>query len=391
MQDLPSLLSVTHSISNDTLSNGYHDPSFSLHSSEHEPLLSLPLPQAYLTNKQPALTVNTSPGAPKDVSAVDKSLERADEELISPFSWHSDSIQSSQWSPELAYHPVAPERPDNTTVQDGLDAALGIRAMVDAQYAPLYQERPNSMPNTQMLYGGATFVSPGQATDFSELSYEAGKATSDPGNQGGLPDSIFAEGGVEFNWAGATGIPPASSLEVQQYVSASSVDSQEWLGQLEGSDIVGYESECFMTDTIHPKEYGSQASADEVPQSLPLQAVPLSASPTLEGLLTECQEAQTNGHGDSIANTAAIQPTQDYPHHSDTPLNRSFMPAPASASKAEPISLQALARYQHASPVGGRIAKRRKPFRDPQKRVATGETRRRGACARCWKQRIRVS
>ena len=262
--------------------------------------------------------------------------------------------------------------------------------MVDAQYAPLYQERLNSMPNIA-LYSGVTFVSPEYATDFSESSYEAGNTPSDLGNLGGSLDSILAENAVNFNWAGATGTPPASWLGVRQSFDASSVDGQEWLGQLEGPATVGYESGCSTTEIYHPEKCHSQAFADAVPQPLLLEAIPLSAERALEGLPTQCQEAQTDGHGTPIANAAAFRRRQDYPRNSDPALNRSVMPAPASASRAEPISLQARARYQHAPPVSGRVAKRRKPFRDPQKRAATGEIRRRGACARCWFQRIRVS
>ena len=375
MQDLPSLLSVTHSTSND---------------SEHGPLLPLPRAQAYPTNIQPALTVNTSPAAPRNVSAVDNGLERADEELLSPFSWHSDSVQSSQWSPEPAYHPITPERTNNTTVWDGLGAALRTQTMIDTQYAPLYQERLNSMPNTS-LYSGATFVSTGQVTDFSESSYEARNTASDLGNPGGSLDSILAEGGVNFSWAGATGIPPASSLGVRQNFDALSVDGQEWLGQLEGPAIMGYESGCSMRETYHPEEYRSQAFADEVPQPFPLQAVPLSAGRALEGLPTQCQEAQTKGQGNSIANTTAIHPTQDYIRNSDKALSRSVMPAPTNTSMTYPDALQTRPRYQHALPVSNRIAKRRRPFQDQQERVKTGETRRSGACARCRMQRVRVS
>ncbi len=390
MQDLPFILSATHSVSNHTFTDEFHDSSFSLNSGEHEPLLSLPLPQAHPTYFQPALTVNTSPGATGIISAVDNSLERADEGQISPFSWHSDSVQSSQWSPELAYHPVASERPNATTVQDWLGADLGVQAMIDVQNAPPYQGRLNGMPNTQVLYGGATFVWPGQATDSSESSYEAGNTASDQGHPGGSLDSMLAEDGAKFNWVGAMEIPPATSLGVRQHVNASAVDGQEWLGQLEGPASVGYGSERFMTEIYHREEYSLQAFADEVLQPLPLQPVPLSAERILEGLPAQCQETRTTGHGAPIANAAAIQPTQDSPRKSDTALNHSVMPAPANASTTDSISLQARARYQHAPPVSDHIAKRRKPFQGPQ-RVATGETRRFGACARCRMQRVRVS
>ena len=375
MQDLPSLLSATHSISND---------------SEHGSLLPLPLAQAYSTNIQPALTVNTSPAAPRNVSAVDNGLERADEELLSPFSWHSDSIQSSQWSPEPAYHPITPERTNNTTLWNGLGAALGTQTMVDTQYAPLYQEHLNSKPNTS-LYGEVIFLSTGEVTDFSESSYETGHTASDLGNPGGSLNSLLAEGGVRFNWAGATGIPPASSLGLRQNFDALSVDGQELLDQLEGPAIVGYESGCSMTETYHPEEYRSQAFDDDFPQPLPSQAVPLSAERALEGLPNQCQEAQTIGHGNSIANTTAIHPTQDYSRNSDKALSRSVMPAPSNILTTYPDALQTRPRHQHALPVSNRIAKRRRPFQDQQERAKTGKTRRSGACARCRMQRIRVS
>ena len=390
MQDLPSILSATHSVSNDTFTNEFHDSSSSLNSSEHGPLLSLPLPQAYPTNFQPALTVNTSSGATEIISTVDNSLELADEGLISPLSWHSDSVQSSQWSPELAYHPVASERPNATTVQDWLGADLGVQAMIDAQHAPPYQGRLNGMPNTQVLYGGGTFVWPGHATDSSESSCEAGNTASDQGYSGGSLGFMLAEDGAKYNWVGAVEIPPATSLGVRQNVNTSAVDSQEWLGQLEGPASVGYGSGCFMTEKYHPEEYHSQAFANEVLQPLPLQPVPLSAERIIEGLPAQCQEAQTTGHVAPIANAAAIQPTQDSPRNSDTALNRSVMPAPANASTTDPISLQARARYQHAPPRSDHIAKRRKPFQGPQ-RMETGETRRLRACVRCREQRIRVS
>ena len=374
MQDLPSLLPVTHSISND---------------SEHETLLPLPFPQAYPTNVQPALTVNTS-AASGNVNAVDNGLERPDEELISPFSWHSDPVQNSQWSPEPAYHRVAPERITNTTVWDDLGAALGAQGVVDAHYAPPYQQCLDTVPNAS-LYGGATLVTPVHTTDFSESSHGAGNTTPELGNPGGSLDSTLVGGWAKFNWAGATEIPQASSLGVSQNFNASSVDGKEWLDQLDGPAIVGYESGCSTMETYHIENYGSEAFADGIPQTFPSQVIPLSAERALEGLATQCQEAQTNGHRTAIANAPATQRTQDYPPNSDTALNRSAMPAPANSSRVEPISLQGPARYQHEPPVTGRIVKRRKPFRDPQKRAETGETRKRGACARCRFQRVRVS
>lgn len=192
MQDL-------HSISNDTLTNGFHDPSFSLDSSKYGPLISSP---AYPTINQPALTIETSHGGHRNVSAADKGLKPTDKELISPFSWHCDSVQSSQWSPEFAYHAVAAERSNKTAVQDSLSAAFGTGSPVDAQYAPLYEEHLNDMSSSPVVYGGATFVSPGHVTDFSESSYEAGDAVSDSRNPGGSLGSILAEGGVNFNWTG---------------------------------------------------------------------------------------------------------------------------------------------------------------------------------------------
>ena len=374
VQDLPSLLPVTHSVSND---------------SEHETLLPLPFPQAYHTNVQPALTVNTS-AASGNVNAVDNGLELADEELISPFSWHSDPVQNSQWSPEPAYHRVALERTTNTTVWDDLGAALGARGMVDAHYAPPYQECFDSMPNAS-LYGGATLVSPVHTTDFSESSHEEGNTTPELGNPGGSLDPTLAEGWAEFNWAGTTGIPQALSLGVPQKFNASSVDGKGWLDQLDGPAIVCYESGSSVTETYHTEEYGPQAFASEVPQTVPSQAISVSAERAFEGLPTQCQEAQKNGRGTTVANDLANQRTEDYPRYSDTALHGSAMPAPANSSRAEPISLQAPARYQHEAPVTGRIAKRRKPFRDPQKRAETGQTRKRGACARCRFQRVRVS
>ena len=391
VQDLPSILSATHNVSNDTLSNGVHDSSFSLDSSEYGPLLSLPLPQAYPTHFQPALTLNTSLGATKNISAINDSLERANEELSSPFSWHSGSIQSSQWSPELAYHSVAPERPNDTTAQDGLGVDLGVRATIDAQHAPLFQGGLSGMPNTQVLYGGAPFVWPAHATDFSESSYEAVNTASDQGHPAGSLDSVLAEDGANFNWVGAMETPPAASLAVQQNVNAASVNGHEWLGQFEGLASVCYGSGCSMTEIYHPEEYGSQAFADEVLQTLPLQPVPLSAERALEVLPAHCQKAQPTGHRAPIANAVAVQPTQDSPRSPDRVFNRSVMPAPPNAYTKYTDSLHARARYQHALPVSDHIAKRRKPFQDLQKRVETGITRRRGACVRCREQRLRVS
>ena len=391
MQDLPSVLDVTHSISNDILTNEFHDQFFSLDSSKHGPLLSLPLPPTYTTDKQPALTINTSHGGPPNVSAADNGLERTDEELISPFPWHCDSVQSLQWSPEFPCHAVAAERSNNTAVQDGLGAALGTGAPVDAQYAPTYQEHLNGMSSSPVVYGGATFVSPGYVTDFSKSSYEAGDAVSDSGNPGGSIDSILAEGGVEFTWTGTTEIPTPSSIGVRQNVSASSLDGQEWLGHFEGPAIVGYDSLCSMRETYHSEGYRSQDFANEVPQPLSGQAVPLSAKRAFERLSTQCQDTEVNGQGDTMANATAIHPTHDSSRHSDRVLSRNVIPAPTNTSTSHPDALQTHAHYEHAIPVCGRIAKRRKPFQDQQKRVKTGRTRRSGACARCRMQRIRVS
>lgn len=359
-----------------------------MNSNQHKPLLSLPLPPAYPTNNQPALTINTSPRGTRNVSTADKGLERTDEELISPFSWHCDSVQSLQWSPEFA---VALERLNNTAGQDGLGAALDSGVPVDAQYAPLYQESLNGISNTQVVYDGATFVSPGHVTDFSESSYEAGDAVSDSGNISGSLDTILAEGGLKFDWAGTTGIPPPSSIGVQQNASASSFDAQEWLGHLEGPATVGYESVCSVTETYNPEGYHSQGFADELPQSFSFQAVPLSAKRALEGLSTQCQVVEMNGQGNAMANATAIHPIHDSSRHSDMALSRNVIPAPTDISTSYSDALRNHAHYEHALPVRGRIAKRRRPFQDQQKRVKTGKTRRSGACARCRMQRIRVS
>ena len=385
MEELPSVLDVTHNILNDTLNNEFHDPSFSLDSSKCGPPLSLPPPPTYTTNKQPALTINTSHDGPRIVSAADKGLERTDEELISPFSWHCDSVQSLQWSPEFACDALAAERSNDTAVQDGPGVALGTGALVDAQYAPLYQECLNNMSNTQMAYGG------GHVTELPESSYEAGDAVSGSGNSGGSLDSILAEGGVKFNWAGTTGIPTPSSIGVPQNFSASSLHGQEWLGYFEGPAIVDYESVNSTTETYHPEGYRSQNFANEVPQPLSFQAVTQSAKRALEEIPTQYQEAETNAHGNATANATAIHPTHDSPRHSDMPLNRSVIPVPTDTSTSYPSALQTQAHYQHAIPVCNRITKRRKPFQDQQKRIKTGRTRKSGACARCRMQRIRVS
>ena len=247
------------------------------------------------------------------------------------------------------------------------------------------------MSSSPLVYGGATFVSPGHVTDFSESSYEAGDAVSDPGNPGDSIDSILAEGGVEVNWTGTTEIPTPSSIGVRQNVSASSLDGQEWLGHFEGPAIVGYNSACSMTETYHPEEYRLQDFADGVPQPLSGQAVPLSAKRAFEGIPTQCREAEMNGHANTIANAVAIYPTHDSSRHSDTALSRSVIPVPTGTLTSYPDALKTRAHYHHALPVCARIAKRRKPFQDQQKRVKTGRTRRSGACARCRMQRIRVS
>ena len=378
------MLHVNHSISNDTLTNGFHDPSFSLSSDQRGLSLSLPIPPAYPANHQPALTINTSPSDPGNVSAASKNLERTDEELISPFSWHCDSLQSLEWSPELACHAVPPERLNNTAIQDDLGAALGSGATVDAQNTPLYQESLNGMSNTQVVYDGATLASQAHVMDFSELSYEAGDAVSNSANQSGLLDSILAEGGTKFDWAGTTGIPPPSSIGVRQNISAPSFDAQEWLGHLEGPTIADYESICSITETYHPEGYRSQDFPDELPQSFSFQAV-------LEGLPTQYQDAETSGQGNAMANATVIYPTHDSAPQLDTAFSRTDNPAPTDTSTNHPDALQTHAHYERALPVCGRVAKRRKPFQDQQKRVKTGRTRRSGACARCRMQRIRVS
>ena len=382
---------MLHRFSNDTLTDGFHDPSFSLNPNQRGLALSLPHPPAYPTNHQPALTINTSPGGSGNVCAASKDLERRDEELISPSSWHCDSVQSLQWSPELGCHAVAPERLNNSAIQDDPGAAFGSGATVDAQYTPLYLECLNGMSNTQMVYGGASLVPPGHVTDVSEISYEAGDAVSDSGNQSGLLDSFLAEYGPKFNWAGTTGIPTPSSIGVQQNISASSFDAQAWLGHFEGPTIAGYESTSSITETYHPEGYWSQDLADELPQSFSFQAVPPSARPALEGLPTQCQDAEMNGQVNAIANATAIHPTHDFSLQSDTALSRTAIPAPTDTSANFPEALQTHAQYERALPVCGRVAKRRKTFQDQQKRLKTGRTRRSGACARCRMQRIRVS
>lgn len=384
------MLNVTHSISTDTLNNAFHNPSLSLNSDQHGPLVSLPLPPACPTNHQPALTINTYPGSPGNVSAASKDLERTDEELMSSFSWHCDSVPSLQWSPELACHAVAPERLNNPAIQNGLGAALGSGATVDAQYTPLYQEPLNGMSNTQVFYGGATLVSPGHVTDFSEPSYEAGDAVSDSGNQSGLLNSILAEGGPRFNWAGTTGIRPPSSVGVRN-ASASSFDAQEWLGHLGDPTIVDYESVCSMAETYHPEGYRSQGFADELSQSCSFQAIPPSAKVALEGLSTQNQDAEMNGQERLMANATAIHPIHDPSPQSGTALSRTVFPPSTDTSTNYTDALQTHAHDERALPAGGRRAKRRNPFQDEQKRVETGRTRRSGACARCRMQRIRVS
>ena len=390
-QDLPSVLNVTHSIPNDTLTNGFHDPTLSLNPNQHGPLLSSPLPPAYHTNHQPALTINTSLGGPGNVSAASEDLERTDEELISPFPWHCDSARSLQWSPEFACHAVAPERLSNTSVQDGLGAALGIGATIDAQYARLYQKRLNGMSNTQVVYGEANLVSPGFVTDFSQPSYEAGDVFSDSENQSGLLDSTLAEGKPEFKWARATGIPSPTSIGVRQNVSTSSFDAQEWLGHLGDPTIVDYESARSMAETYHPEGYRSQGFADELPQSCSFQAIPPSAKVALEGLSTQYQNAEMNGQESRMANTAAIQPIHDSSPQSGTALSRTVFPASTDTSTNYTDALRSRAQSERALPPGGRRAIRRRPFQDEQKRVKTGVTRRSGACVRCRMQRIRVS
>ena len=384
------MLNVTHSISNDTFTNEFHDQTLPLNPNQHGPLLSLPLP-AYHTNHQPAVTINTSPSGPGNVSAASENLERTDEELISPFSWHCDSVRSLQWSPEFACDAVAPERSSNTAVQDGLGAALGSGATIDAQYAPLYQERLNGMSNSQVDYGGATLVSTGHVMDFSEPLHEAGDVVLDSGNQSGLLDSSLAEGGPKLNWARTTGIPPPTSIGVRQNVSTSSFDAQEWLGHLEDPTIMDYESIRSITETYHPEGYRSQDFPDELPQSFPFQAGPLSAEQALEGLSTQRQDGEMNGQGNAIANATAIRPTHNSSQQPDTAVSRTLIPASIDTSTNYPDALQTHDHYERALSVVGRITKRRQPFQDQQKRVKTGRTRRSGACARCRMQRIRVS
>ena len=390
-QDLPSVLNVTHSISNGALTNGFHDATLSLNPNQHGPLLSSPLPPAYPTNHQPALTINTSPGGPGNVSAASNDLERTDEELISPFPWHCDYVQSLQWSPELACHAVAPERLNNAAIQDGLGAALGSGATVDAQHAPLYQECFNGVPNTQVGYGVATLVSPGYVTDFSDPSDEAGDAVSDSGNQSGLIESSMAEGGPKFHWAGTTGISPPSSIGVRQNVSTSSFDAQEWLGHSGDSTIVDYESVCTMAETYHPEGYRSQGFAHELPQSCSFQAIPPSAKVALEGLSTQYQDPEMSGQERLMANATTIHPTYDPSPQSGMASSRTVFPPSRDTSTNYTDALQTHAHDERALPAGGRRAKRRNPFQDEQKRVETGRTRRSGACARCKMQRIRVS
>ena len=295
---------------------------------------------------------------------MENSLEPADEELLSPLSWHSGSVVSTDWVPETPDQTIPLDSASNTTVTDATSRAQqGVEpeAVLDFQWeeAELRGERWDkplfdSFPIYETPNGVTASTSSIAHADVMSSFCQAKSTGND------LPSVSDWELFGEQN-------QPHASQNISPLVR-----SGDYYAAIIDSDL-------WQEETV--RESGIFAAG--LPLSITEEWLPFNeASITLSTDYENIKSPYTavvptvpfQGHGSLVEN-----PYQSDPEMILSPSNDDESISPARA------------RYQAAIPLFDHLTKRRQPFQDLGKRWETGSTRKIGACVRCRMQRVRVS
>ena len=386
-------------------------------------------------------TIQTSASGVGNATTNDKENEIADEELVSPFSWPSGSIISSQWSPEAAASAPPIERLNTDELshfdligQNGLDGniplfdtvldpdktvswghipdqALDITNREDdlmgqssfGEIADMAGERPltavtcSNMELGYPLHG--TFLDSSallQHRDLTTSPESAAPLISEPFDVSTSIDHLLAPDDIQ----------PGDLHNTSAYhVQPGYVDGQAICWPSSRNDVWDWEAGNLRSadpsldlnlgsHSVHSDDNSaSTLLVDQILQPEP-SATKIRASNTLQG--------ESSASASQLGALSSVIPFNDIAveyqsgHASDMNhevRRRSVQPSDNSAPQQLPSNTlsPARSRYHRPLPDDDHRPKRRQPFKVLEKRIETGEMRKVGACVRCRMQRLRVS
>ena len=393
----------------------------------------------------PPLTIHTSVLGDENTTPTDSDNGIVDGDFVSPFSSHSDSIISPQWSSEVASHVPLIEsfnvEPSHVDVfeQDALnenfalfdrapavdgkilwdhlpDQILGISDCVDDLMGSLPFEEMAEMPEKELT----------TAVAWPEMQLGTGSDGASPESSALLrqrnpkiptESSVFRQ--LEHN---DVSISTTCSLPKQtpvlyndQFKKPSEtppyddlpelIDGQAVCWLCSPHDIWIEENRNFVSADpglnqdlgSHPiysdDDSGHTLSLDKIFQP-GLSVTDIEAPFTLKsGPSSPVAQMRVPGNGMGPNDTTMEHQIRRLPNtYHEVRVGTVQASDDATDQKVMPNALSpARARYHGPFPCDKHQRKRRQPFQDLQKRIETGETRKLGACVRCREQRVRVS
>ena len=394
VHDLPFSLPAIRPVLDADIFDNVNDPTSFLNeapSREHDFSFSIPDPNLYPLAAQPTLALSTLMGSAEHMNAGANGLEHVDEMLVSPSTRHSGSIQSSQCSPELESHAVAFDASNNSPVLDDLSADWSIQPADYAQTTTSDHILFGNMFDATFSTGGANFAWPEDLTITPLSASDAGHIVSCQQLAGELPDTSLLDSGASFTWpVDPTSLASSTFGTVQSMNEPISLYAKEWLGQTDGLSSMSYDPQPILES--YPRELLISNAPSKGPhQSLPSEQPLQLPGCSLEDLSVPRRVSQEAGQAEDAASSVAVQGTNNPTSTPITLSSRTFTQDVLSSSQLLTSASEARARYQNALPRSDHLSKPRQAFRDIQQRPDTGDTRRRGACARCRMQRVRVS
>ena len=383
-------------------------------------------------------TIQTSASGVGNATTNDRENVIADEELVSPFSWPSGSIISSQWSPEPAARAPPTERLNTDELshfdligQSGLD---GNNPLFDTVLAPDGAVRWGHVPDQALGIANREDDLMGQSS-FGEIADMAGErhltAVACSNMESGYHlHGAFLDSSALLQHGDLMTSPESAAPLISEPVDVStSIDHLLAPYDIQPSDphdtspydvqlgFIDGQATCWPSsrNDVWDWEVGNLRSADpSLDLSLGSHSVhsddnsadALLLDQTLqpEPIATEIRAST----GDSLASASqlgalsSVIPFNDIaveyqsPHSSDIDhefRTRSVQPSDNSAHQQLPSNTLSPARSRYRRPLPGddHQPKRRQPFKVLERRIETGEMRKVGACVRCWFQNQRVS
>ena len=396
---------------------------------------------ASLQGFQPPLTIQTSVLGDGDATTFDNGNGVVDEELVSPFSWHTGSITSSPWSPEAASGVPPSERLNNEPSHIdgvGLDGLNDNFALFDRASAPDEATSWGHIPDQTFEIANCVndLKSPLSSAEIAEMpGQEFATAMAWPEMQSGFsphgasdsllhreskipPDSSASHlsGGFDASISTIHAIPAPTpvSYSVQSRNSPETLPYHDQPGLGHGQAVcwpsfphgvwdeetgntLAADIALDLNPSYHPfysdDSSGQAVLLDQIFQG-GLDATDSGAPSTIRSRLSnpaaQMRALSDVAFPDDIAVEHEIRRSLDA--NRETRVRRDQSSDNSADRQVPPNTISpARARYHGPLPCDDHQPKRRQPFQDPQKRIETREMRKLGACVQCRMQRLQVS